>query len=99
MLKIRCSWVIINFYSDFLRADGPATLDDVVRHIDALCELGAQNAIGFGSDFDGIDCPLEMVDASGMDHLVREMERAGFTQREIEAITWKNVWEFYRNAL
>ena len=89
----------VNFYSDFL-ADSPTTRTaDIVRHMKHMRNVGGLEVVALGSDFDGITCPLEMVDASGMDQLVREMERAGFTQREIEAITWKNVWEFYKNTL
>ena len=35
----RKGFIGINFYSNFLKADGRATLDDVVRHIDAVCEM------------------------------------------------------------
>lgn len=89
----------VNFYADFL-ADGQTTRTaDIVRHMKHMRNVGGLEVVALGSDFDGITCPLEMVDASGMGQLLREMEGAGFTQREIEAITWKNVWEFYRNAL
>ena len=30
---------------------------------------------------------------------VQAMEGAGFTPREIEAVCWKNAWEFYRRVL
>ena len=89
----------VNFYADFL-GDSPTTRTaDIVRHMKHMRNVGGLEVVALGSDFDGIDCPLEMVDASGMDQLIREMEKAGFTQREIEAITWKNVWEFYKNSL
>ena len=89
----------VNFYADFL-GDSPTThTADIVRHMKHMRNVGGLEVVALGSDFDGIDCPLEMVDASGMGGLLREMEKAGFTQREIEAITWKNVWEFYKNSL
>ena len=62
-------------------------------------DVGGLDVVALGSDFDGITCPLEMVDAAGMDQLVRAMEHAGFTQREIDRICWENVWAFYRRTL
>ena len=89
----------VNFYADFL-ADGETTRTaDIVRHMKHMRDVGGLEVVALGSDFDGITCPLEMVDASGMDQLVREMERVGFTQREIDKICWENVWDFYRRTL
>lgn len=89
----------VNFYADFL-ADGETTRTaDIVRHMKHMRDVGGLEVVALGSDFDGITCPLEMVDAAGMDQLVREMERVGFTQREIDKICWENVWDFYRRTL
>ncbi|HET7521897.1 MAG TPA: dipeptidase [Bacillales bacterium] len=43
------------FCPKFLREDENASLDDVFRHIEHICELGGEKQLGFGSDFDGID--------------------------------------------
>lgn len=43
------------FAPQFLREDEEnASLDDVLRHIEYICELGGEKHIGLGSDFDGI---------------------------------------------
>ena len=48
----------LNFYSPFLRPDGrPARLDDLYRHIAHFMELGAEDCLALGSDFDGADLP------------------------------------------
>lgn len=51
----RKGFIGINFYSAFLALGREAVLEDVYRHIDALLELGCEDVLGFGSDFDGID--------------------------------------------
>ncbi|UOF89425.1 dipeptidase [Fodinisporobacter ferrooxydans] len=43
----------MTFVPDFI-TDGPATVDDIIRHIDHVLSLGGQKSIAFGSDFDGI---------------------------------------------
>ena len=78
---------------------GTSRLADLTRHIRHMIQVGGLDLVALGSDFDGIDCPLELEDAGHMDRLVQAMEGAGFTPREIEAVCWKNAWEFYRRVL
>lgn len=89
----------VNFYAPFLGESETTRTADIVRHMKHMRDVGGLEVVALGSDFDGITCPLELVDASGMDQLVRAMETAGFTEGEIEAICWKNVWNFYRETL
>ena len=89
----------VNFYSDFLADSDTTRTADIVRHMKHMRDVGGLEVVALGSDFDGITCPLELVDAAGMDQLVRAMEHAGFPQREIDRICWKNVWAFYRRTL
>ena len=48
-------YIGVNFYSAFLANGRAATLEDVYRHVDAILQLGGEDVVGFGSDFDGID--------------------------------------------
>jgi len=53
---VRCGGCVgINLYSLFLTNRGNGTIDDVYRHISHFLELGGENSIGFGCDFDGCD--------------------------------------------
>lgn len=45
----------ITFVSPFLSGKNNATITDVLRHVEHVCELGGENHVGFGSDFDGSD--------------------------------------------
>ncbi|NGP44061.1 membrane dipeptidase [Bacillaceae bacterium SIJ1] len=45
----------VNFVPDFLRTDQRATINDVLRHIDHMLNLGGEDHVMIGSDFDGID--------------------------------------------
>ena len=45
----------INLYSEFLRPEGQATVDDVYRHIDHFMELGGDGHVCLGADFDGCE--------------------------------------------
>ena len=95
----RGGFIGINFYSDFLRANGAATLDDVVRHIDALCELGGEHVIGFGSDFDGIErWPEGLGDPSGFPALLEALRKRGYNESTLEGIAGLNLWYLLKRA-
>jgi membrane dipeptidase len=87
----------INFYSDFLADGRDATIDDVIRHIEAFCELGGEGVVGFGSDFDGIErWPEGLGDPSGFPEVLERLEKLGYTQAQIAGIAGGN---FYRVLL
>ena len=49
----------INFYPLFLTHTNKANVDDVVNHILHFLDLGGENNIGIGSDFDGIEYTMD----------------------------------------
>ncbi len=56
----------VAFETSFLATGRPATLDDVLRHVDHLVEVGGIDHVGFGSDFEGIEKT-----PSGLEHVGR----------------------------
>ena len=95
----RGGFIGVNFYSNFLREDGHATLDDVVRHIDALCELGAEHILGFGSDFDGIEAWPEGLGHPGeFGNLLDALRRRGYGEALLEDIAGMNLWRLLKRA-
>lgn len=94
----------INYYSRFLRDIGPGEPDlgrvpDMVEHMKYIKNVGGIQCMGLGSDFDGVDCELEMKDASMLGMLADAMSKAGFTTGEIEAVFHENVLRVYREVL
>ncbi|WEK56116.1 MAG: dipeptidase [Candidatus Cohnella colombiensis] len=45
----------VTFVPTFLKNKEQTTIDDVLRHVEAICQLGGVNHVAFGSDFDGVD--------------------------------------------
>lgn len=91
----------INFYSAFLsdNDDGMSYLKDIVKHILYIRDLAGIDCIGLGSDFDGIDCKLELKDGSGYQMLKEALIDAGLSLEEIEKIFYKNVLRLYQEVL
>ena len=89
----------LNFYAPFLGPSPVTRTEDLLRHLRHLMDVGGRDVAALGSDFDGIDCDLELGDAGSMDRLVRAMDRGGFTPAEIDAVCWRNAWRFLEETL
>ncbi len=89
---VRCGgYVGINFYPLFLNGTKKAGIDDVLHHIDRFLELGGEDTIGIGADFDGVDCLPERLEGSDkLACLFERMEQLGYTQKVVEKITYGN---------
>ncbi|MDR0397069.1 MAG: dipeptidase [Oscillospiraceae bacterium] len=89
----RGGWIGMNFCSAFL-SDARATLDDIVRHIAHIAELGGVRNVGFGSDFDGIPCnPIGLDGPHDFPNLISAL-RGLFTPEEVEGIAGLNFIEY-----
>jgi len=77
---------------------GPrATLADVVKHIDHAVAIGGVDAVGLGSDFDGIDCaPLDLDSVDKWPNLTRALLEEGYTAAEIRKIYGGNTLRLMR---
>ncbi len=82
----------VNFSSAFLGTGETGTIEGIVAHMRHLKRCGGIEACALGSDFDGIFCPLELEDYSGMPRLLEAFKKAGFTIGECEKIAYQNVW-------
>ncbi|MCI9148848.1 MAG: membrane dipeptidase [Hungatella sp.] len=94
----------INYCPAFLRKwkDGESEkslIEDMVRHMKYMSNIGGMDCVGLGSDFDGIWGELELSDAGKMPLLEAEMRRQGFSPLEIEAVFYKNVLRVYKEIL
>lgn len=60
----------VNFFSEFLKTGSGYTADeDILRHMEHIVKVAGIETAALGSDFDGIDCTLEMGDYRGLPHL------------------------------
>lgn len=95
--------VDVNFYCDFLvkkadpGASSSATIADVVAHIDHIVKIAGIDAIGIGSDFDGIDCaPRGLEDVSKFPNLTRALLEKGYSAEDIRKMYGGNLLRVMR---
>ena len=90
-------YVGINFYPWFLAEDGKADINTVIDHIDHVCQLGGAGIMGFGSDFDGIECtPAGLTGAGDVPSLLEGLRRRGYDETTIAGIAGNNLLAYYR---
>ncbi len=75
----------------------PATLADVVAHIDHAVKVGGIDSVGIGSDFDGVSCtPTGLEDVSKFPNLTRALLEKGYTADAIRKIYSGNLLRVMR---
>jgi membrane dipeptidase len=85
--------------TDHDKGDRQETMTAMVAQVKHIINVGGYECLGLGSDFDGIETPYEMKDASYLPRLAYELEHAGLSVNQIEAIFHKNVLRIYRELL
>ncbi|MXO63787.1 membrane dipeptidase [Altererythrobacter oceanensis] len=70
----------------------PATVSDYADHIDHIRKVAGMDHIGIGGDYDGIPIGVEgMEDVSGYPVLFTELARRGYSQKDLEKISFRNM--------
>ena len=86
----RDGFIGINFYTEFLTGRH-ADIDDILDHIDYVLDCGGEHAVGYGSDFCGIELtPKGLNSAADFQALPEAMTRRNYAQSVILKICYGN---------
>lgn len=89
-------YVGVNFYPHFLKNDGKAQLSDVCDHILHMMEMGGDGHIGFGSDFDGIECkPDGLSGPQDFPALLSALKERGLSDCQLRGVAGENLLRYY----
>ena len=90
----------ISFAAAHLTAAETCTADTVIAHIRHYFDLGGEDHVALGCDFDGIDrAPEGLEDISKLGYLADTMQKAGFTGQQIDKVFYANASAFMRRNL
>ncbi|QYR19703.1 dipeptidase [Paenibacillus sp. sptzw28] len=89
----------ITFVPYFIRAEGAASVDDVLKHIERMCELGGEHQLMFGSDFDGIDSHVIGLSHPGELPGLKEELLKRYSQQQVKAFLSENAMRFLTKHL
>ncbi len=99
-LLIECRGLIgINFCKSFLGDEGDDGTEAVYRHMAHILELGGENVLAIGSDFDGCEINPVLSGVDKMPHLKKFLLEKGFGEELTEKIFYKNAYNFFKNIL
>jgi membrane dipeptidase len=87
----------ICFHKGFIREDSAdGAIDDLLRHVHHFLELGGEDALALGSDFDGCDTPDYLQDGiSRFDYLAESLERSGIPPQTVDKILFQNANRYF----
>ncbi len=82
------------------RARGPkATLAQVADHIEHVRDVAGVDAVGLGSDFDGItEVPAGLEDVSKFPDLIAELLKRGWSEQDVKKVAGLNALRVLRAA-
>ena len=81
----------VNYNSYFLREGSDfSSMEDILLHVDYLINLMGVDSVALGSDFDGIECRMEMRGYGQYQRLVEQLVRR-YPAETAEKICCKNV--------
>ena len=77
-----------------------ASLDDVLDHIDRVVELAGIDAVGIGSDYDGVGdtLPTNLKDAASFPILIDGLLARGYEDAQIAKIMGENALRVWREV-
>lgn len=84
----------VNFSVAFLRGDGQKNLDtpldDILRHLDHLISILGEDRVGFGSDYDGAQVPIEIASVAELPKLRAAMRSHGYNEPLMNKLCHQN---------
>ena len=92
----------INFSPSMLADDNNgecSRIEDMVRHTLHFIQVGGEDIVGIGTDFDGIEGNLEIDSASKMDLLFDALKKAGLTERQLDKLSYENAARVLKDTL
>ncbi|MBQ2846778.1 MAG: membrane dipeptidase [Clostridia bacterium] len=93
------SLIGINFCRSFLGDFGDDGFEAVYRHMAHVLDLGGENVLSIGSDFDGCEINPELSGIDKIPVLQEFLHKKGFGEELIEKIFYKNAYNFFKKVL
>lgn len=88
-------------FTEQYRKENPypyATLEDVLDHFDHVVKIAGVDAVGIGSDYDGVgdSLPVGLKDAASYPNLIEGLLKRGYSEEDIKKILSGNLMRVWR---
>ncbi|MBO5929061.1 MAG: membrane dipeptidase [Clostridia bacterium] len=95
-IRDRGGVVGINFCADQL---GRLDFETVYRHLAHFCDLGGENTVALGTDFDGTTLPPPWNNMAVLEALAEHLCKKGFSETMLDKFFFENAWNFFEKHL
>jgi membrane dipeptidase len=90
----------INFYPPFLTEESPASIEDIIRHIEYIAGIVGIDSLGFGSDFDGIEqLPRGVTGPQDFPKIVDRLLQLNYPEKDVQKICCDNYLRIIKSIL
>jgi membrane dipeptidase len=89
----------LNFCPMFVSDKNFASVESLIKHIKHIINVGGEDVLAMGTDFDGISPETELKDISQMYKLLDAMKENGISENTIEKIFYKNALRVIKEVL
>lgn len=87
----------INLYPPFLSGSPSAGFDDILRHVYHSLEVGGENVLAFGADFDGAAMDAKWDGIQRLPDIYDYLSAHGLSDGVLDKIFFKNAYDFFCN--
>ncbi len=87
----------LNYFTEFLEDENVEGVDALCRQIDYFYNLGCENVIALGSDYDGCEISEELSGIERLPHIYNELLSKGYSGELLNKIFYLNAKKFFRN--
>ena len=100
LLAEKCGICGVNFYPFFLHENGDANVESLVEHIKYMINVGGEDFVALGSDFDGFSPPLkDLENIAKTEVLFEKLKRNGISERQLEKLKITNAERIIKEIL
>lgn len=92
----------INFAPHFLQPDTTterSTVELMVRHLNHMKNVGGEDVVALGSDFDGIGGDLEVDSIEKMPMIFEALQKDGWSSGQIEKLAYRNTLRVIKESM
>lgn len=90
----------VNFYPNFIMSGATyCTAEAIASHIEHFIQIGGEDCVGIGTDFDGFDGTAEICAPTEMHLLFEVLKKRGLTERQLEKVAYKNALRVFKEAV
>ena len=99
LLSERGGLIGLNFCRSFLGDEGDDGFEAAYRHLYHMLELGVENSLAIGSDFDGCEINPELCGIDKMPAFEAFLRTKGLDENMLDKIFFENANNFFKNIL